>query len=36
MNGLPVPLVIMVHGGVEFGTAENLKLVIDFLDKYLK
>lgn len=24
------------HGGSQFGTAENLKLVIGFLDKYLK
>lgn len=24
------------HGGAEFGTAENLQLVIDFLDKHLK
>ena len=24
------------HGGDQFGTAENLQLVIDFLDKYLK
>jgi acetyl esterase/lipase len=24
------------HGGAQFGTAENLKLVVSFLDKYLK